>query len=158
MTLDYTGTFTTDQQIFFFVRDWVTNDSGDQTTDSIPVFPVDPQLAVGDIVARRRRGAARRRSRLRLRTRPAGNVTIAVTSTDTTEGTVSPSSLTFTQANWNASQTVTATGVNDALNDGDQSWNVRLQTATVRFEVQVEFHWPTNPARGWRGVILNGQR
>ena len=32
------------------------------------------------------------------------------------------------------------------------------QTATVRFEVQVEFHWPTNPARGWRGVILNGQR
>ena len=32
------------------------------------------------------------------------------------------------------------------------------QTATVRFEVRVEFHWPTNSARGWRGVILNGQR
>ena len=32
------------------------------------------------------------------------------------------------------------------------------QTATVRFEVQVEFHWPTSPARGWRGVILDGQR
>ena len=32
------------------------------------------------------------------------------------------------------------------------------QTATVRFEVRVEFHWPTSPTRGWRGVILNGQR
>ena len=31
------------------------------------------------------------------------------------------------------------------------------QTATVRFEVHVEFHWPTTPTRGWRGVILNGQ-
>ena len=27
------------------------------------------------------------------------------------------------------------------------------QTATVRFEVQVEFHWPTSPTRGWRGVL-----
>ena len=32
------------------------------------------------------------------------------------------------------------------------------QTATVRFDVRVEFHWPTSPTRGWRGVILNGQR
>ena len=31
------------------------------------------------------------------------------------------------------------------------------QTATVRFEVHVEFHWPTTPTRGWRGIILNGQ-
>ena len=32
------------------------------------------------------------------------------------------------------------------------------QTATVRFEVRVEFHWPTGPTRGWRSVILNDQR
>ena len=32
------------------------------------------------------------------------------------------------------------------------------QTATVRFDVRVEFHWPASPTRGWRGVILNGQR
>ena len=32
------------------------------------------------------------------------------------------------------------------------------QTATIRFEVRVEFHWPTNPTRGWRSVILNSQR
>ena len=27
------------------------------------------------------------------------------------------------------------------------------QTATVRFEVQVDFHWRTSPTRGWRGAI-----
>ena len=32
------------------------------------------------------------------------------------------------------------------------------QTATVRFEVRVEFHWSTSPIRGWRRVILNGER
>ena len=32
------------------------------------------------------------------------------------------------------------------------------QMATVRFEVRVEFHWPAAPTRGWRGVILDGQR
>ena len=31
------------------------------------------------------------------------------------------------------------------------------QTATVRFEVRVEFHWPLSPTRGWRGVILDGR-
>ena len=27
------------------------------------------------------------------------------------------------------------------------------QTATVRFEVRVEFYWPTSPTRGWRGAV-----
>ena len=27
------------------------------------------------------------------------------------------------------------------------------QTATVRFDVRVEFYWPTSPVRGWRGVL-----
>ena len=28
-------------------------------------------------------------------------------------------------------------------------------TATVRFEVQVEFHWPHAPSRGWRSILGN---
>ena len=27
------------------------------------------------------------------------------------------------------------------------------QTATVRFEVPVEFYWPTSPTRGWRSIL-----
>ncbi|MFN7982690.1 MAG: hypothetical protein U0Q11_12595 [Vicinamibacterales bacterium] len=47
-----------------------------------------------------------------LNTLPSANVTVALTSSNTAEGTVSPSSVTFTTANWNAPQTVTVTGVN----------------------------------------------
>ena len=45
-------------------------------------------------------------------------MTIGLSSSDTTEGTVSPASLTFTAANWNTAQTVTVTGVDDAVDDG----------------------------------------
>ena len=55
-----------------------------------------------------------------LNTQPTANVTIALSSSDTTEGTVSPASLTFTTADWNNAQTVTVTGVDDAVADGNQ--------------------------------------
>ena len=53
-----------------------------------------------------------------LNTQPTADVTIALSSSDTTEGTVGPASLTFTNANWNVAQTVTVTGVDDAVVDG----------------------------------------
>ena len=48
---------------------------------------------------------------LKLNSQPSGDVTVGASSNDTTEATVSPSSLTFTSSNWNVTQTVTATGV-----------------------------------------------
>ena len=42
-----------------------------------------------------------------------------ITSGDTGEVTVSPSTLTFTSANWDQTQTITATGIDDALNDNN---------------------------------------
>ncbi|GIR61437.1 MAG: hypothetical protein CM15mP66_08850 [Pseudomonadota bacterium] len=63
---------------------------------------------------------------VRLRSEPTDNITIYVASSDTSEGTVSDSSLTFTTTNWNADQTVTITGVADNLSDGDQSYAIRL--------------------------------
>ena len=56
-----------------------------------------------------------------LEAQPLTDVVIDVSSTDTTEATVSPASVTFTSANWNVSQTVTLTGVDDSIDDGDQS-------------------------------------
>ena len=57
---------------------------------------------------------------------PVSNVVITVTSADTGEATVNVSSLTFTPANWDTAQTVTVTGVDDALQDGHQNFNVTL--------------------------------
>ena len=51
-------------------------------------------------------------------------MTIDLTSSDTTEGTVLPASLTFTAANWNVAQTVTVTGVDDALDDGNVAYTI----------------------------------
>lgn len=59
-----------------------------------------------------------------LNTQPTSNVTINLSSSDTTEGTVSPQSLTFTQSNWSTPQTVTVTGVDDSIADGDQMYSI----------------------------------
>ncbi|MBU0649522.1 hypothetical protein KJ969_05540, partial [Patescibacteria group bacterium] len=59
-----------------------------------------------------------------LDSRPTANVVINILSSDTSEGTASPSSLTFTSTNWSTPQTVTITGVDDALVDGDFTYNI----------------------------------
>ena len=63
---------------------------------------------------------------VRLRSLPTSDVTVAVTSQSPSEGTVSPSSLTFTTSNWYTEQTVTVTGVDDSFFDGDVTYTVRL--------------------------------
>ncbi len=65
-----------------------------------------------------------------LNTAPTANVTIGLSSSDLTEGIVSPSSLTFTAANWNTPQTVTVTGVDDVIGDGNINYSVITAAAT----------------------------
>lgn len=67
---------------------------------------------------------------VKLATKPSANVTIALSSSDTGEATVSPASLTFTAANWSTGQTVTATGVDDTAADGPQPYYVVTGAAT----------------------------
>eukprot|EP01061_Rhynchopus_euleeides_P002339 TRINITY_DN1179_c0_g1_i4.p1 TRINITY_DN1179_c0_g1~~TRINITY_DN1179_c0_g1_i4.p1 ORF type:complete len:1256 (+),score=370.76 TRINITY_DN1179_c0_g1_i4:37-3804(+) len=64
-----------------------------------------------------------------LNTQPTATVTLPLASSDATEGTASTLSLTFTSANWNQPQTVTITGVDDNLDDGDQAYNVVFAAA-----------------------------
>jgi hypothetical protein len=66
---------------------------------------------------------------VRLLTVPTANVTIALNSSDTTEGAVAPGSLTFTPANALTPQTVTVTGVNDGDVDGPITYRVVTGTA-----------------------------
>ncbi|HPM85381.1 MAG TPA: cadherin repeat domain-containing protein, partial [Candidatus Anammoximicrobium sp.] len=54
-----------------------------------------------------------------LTSEPTGTVEIGISSSDPSEGTVSPAALTFDAANWHEPQTVTVTGVDDWLDDGD---------------------------------------
>lgn len=67
---------------------------------------------------------------VRLNSEPTADVTIGISSSDTTEGTVSTSSLVFTSANWNVNQTVTVTGVDDTIFDGNVAYTVVVAAAT----------------------------
>ncbi len=66
---------------------------------------------------------------VKLNRQPTANVTINLTSSDTTEGTVSPASLVFTPANWNTPKTVTVKGVDDKLVDGNISYKIITSAA-----------------------------
>lgn len=57
---------------------------------------------------------------------PASNVVFDITSNDTGEGTVSASTLTFTTGNWSTPQTITVTGVDDGLADGNVAYTVTV--------------------------------
>ena len=130
LTFSYSGTFYTDQQLSI-VTDDVLSRGGAAVLGPIPVFVNDPGLAVGEGAYTATEHGGRAHIPVRLHTLPQGDVTVGVTSLDTSEGSVSPLRLTFTTTNWSQDQTVTVTGLDDGLNDGDQIWNVRLNTGST---------------------------
>ena len=73
---------------------------------------------------------------VRLNTQPSAAVTVVVSSRDAdgnpdeTEGRVAPSTLVFTTQNWGTARTVTVTGVDDDVDDGDVAWKVRLDPSS----------------------------
>jgi hypothetical protein len=66
-----------------------------------------------------------------LNTQPSSNVTIAVSSSKPSEGDVSPASLTFTPLTWDSAQTVTVTGVDDFVADGDVLYYVIISATST---------------------------
>jgi hypothetical protein len=62
--------------------------------------------------------------------KPTADVTINLSSSDTTEGTVSPSTLVITPENWNVPQVVTVTGVDDAEVDNMQFYTINVGVTT----------------------------
>jgi len=56
-----------------------------------------------------------------LTSQPATNVVLQVASSNTSEATAAPATLTFTTTTWDTPQTVTITGIDDQVLDGDQT-------------------------------------
>jgi len=61
---------------------------------------------------------------VRLTSQPAADVTVWFTSSDPTEGTISPSSFTFTRDNWGIPQVMNVIGVDDSVIDGDIEYTI----------------------------------
>ncbi|MBK8172541.1 MAG: hypothetical protein IPK60_19685 [Sandaracinaceae bacterium] len=86
----------------------IDNDSGDIIVSPTAPAPVTEQGAISyaSIVLARA---------------PSANVVVGLSSGDTGEATVSPTSVTFTTANWNTPRSIVITGVMDGIIDGNQT-------------------------------------
>ena len=60
---------------------------------------------------------------------PTANVTLSIVSNDESEGTVAVNELVFNPENWETPQTVTITGVDDDIDDGDQEFTITVGPA-----------------------------
>lgn len=63
-----------------------------------------------------------------LSTQPSANVTVNIVSSNTNEATISTNVLNFNTSNWNVPQSITVTGVDDLLDDGNINFNVSFST------------------------------
>jgi len=68
---------------------------------------------------------------LKLKSEPTANVVLSISSSNTAEGVVIPSSLLFSRNNWSTSQTVTVTGVDDHYDNGDTSFSIIVGSPTT---------------------------
>jgi hypothetical protein len=68
--------------------------------------------------------------KVNLNSQPTADVTIKVSTSKPTEATADVTSLTFTTTNWMTAQTITLTGVEDGLHDGDTTYDLVLDIGT----------------------------
>jgi len=66
-----------------------------------------------------------------LNSQPLSDVKLAIASGNPTEATAAPTTLTFTTANWDQAQTVTVTGINDNVDDDNQTSIVTVSVVDV---------------------------
>ena len=72
---------------------------------------------------------------VRLNSQPLNHVVIDISGLDASEGSLSSTELIFSQDNWNEDQTVTITGVDDAIVDGDIEYTLTLAVNFVNSDV-----------------------
>ena len=98
---------------------------------------------------------------VKLNSQPTANVTLAITSSDFSEGIVNKPTLTFTPNNWNQQQNVTITGVNDTLDDGNITYSI-ITGSAVSNDSQYHGINPanltvTNTDNDNAGITINAQ-
>jgi uncharacterized repeat protein (TIGR01451 family) len=93
-----------------------------KTVPGITVTPIGPLNQSGQLITTEEGGTAT--FTVALDSQPTDNVTISLTSDDSTEGFTDQPTIIFTPFNWNTPQAVTVTGVDDTLADGDINYDI----------------------------------
>lgn len=104
------------------VTSWCQDKDKDDTADCNDSIGVVTTLISGNIDE----GGGTETFDVRLDSPPDGDVVFDVSSSDSGEGTVSPATLTYTSDTWYENQTVSVTGVDDVITDGNQSFDIQL--------------------------------
>lgn len=66
----------------------------------------------------------------RLKSQPASNVTLSMSSNNSSRISISKPSLTFTASNWDTEQSVKFTAIDDSIDDGDVTVSVNIKSAS----------------------------
>ena len=124
----------TDYTVTLMVNTASTLDAGYDALSAVTVYAVNADnehgLNVGSVTGRATEAGGTATFTVALLTQPSDAVTVSVASRDTSEGAASPSSLTFAATAWSTAQTVTVTGANDTIDDGEVTWAVRLDPSS----------------------------
>jgi hypothetical protein len=113
-----------------------TSDPNYQTIDPPDVNLVNQDNNIADIVVSPTTGlvtseaAGNDTFTLVLTSQPRADVVVNLSSNKPTEGRVSSEALTFTATNWQTPQTVTVTGVDDRVDDGNQQYQILTSSSS----------------------------
>ncbi|MGA1842803.1 MAG: DUF1566 domain-containing protein [bacterium] len=123
-----------DQDFLVIIGPAVTSDNNYNglDPDDIPAINIDNDSAgiiVGLISGETTETGKKASFQIVLNSQPTDEVSINLSSSDMTEGTVLPLMITFNPADWNTEQSVTVKGVDDNEFDGDQNFTVILAPA-----------------------------
>ena len=117
---EITVTFTSDDPDYNFVRTVTgTNRNTDIAAFTLPASSSTNVTEAGSSV----------NFEFRLSSKPKADVVVSVSTDDATETKVSPASITFTPSDWDKTQTVTVTGVDDHYVDGAQVSKISLKVS-----------------------------
>lgn len=107
---------TSDEQYAYLAEQWVPLINVDDDSAGILLLPLTPPLTSesGDSAS----------FSMQLASQPSRDVTVALSSSDVTEGVVDPAELTFTPEDYATPQVVTVTGVDDKIADGAQPFRI----------------------------------
>ena len=106
------------------------DEEGVTTTDTTPAAPTTGYTFSASSVNVAENGGTGTYT-VKLNTAPTATVTFAITSDNTSQITVSPSSISFGSGNYSTSQTITLTGVNDDVDDGDVNVSILNAISTA---------------------------
>jgi len=110
----------------------VDNNYNAQTIDDLGVINIDndsPGFNISPISGATSETGGSATFTVQLTTQPSSDVSIDINSDNTAEGTIDKTVLTFTQSDWNTAQTVTVTGEDDNVEDGDQTYAINFVSA-----------------------------